>query len=174
MHNFGTCIWRTDAQWRLPGKNVFRRRKNRILPLRCELHLSKLRKLVISKKNGNQGSLYLYTMLGGFFSMDCRVRSPRAWRCRKRARPCLEKSRGGFLNKMKHKQILKAKNTKTSKLQLKNLQDRACRIELADLGLKFPLVKSILPPALLSLMAENGNACMTSEYLSPNPGFFAP
>jgi len=113
-------------------------------------------------------------MLGGFFSMDCRVKSPRAWRCRKRARPCLEKSRGGFLNKMKHKQILKAKNTKTSKLQLKNLQDGACRIELADLGLKFPLVKSILPPALLSLMAENGNACMTSEYLSPNPGFFAP
>jgi len=27
---------------------------------------------------------------------------------------------------------------------------------------------------LLSLMAENGNACMTSEYLSPTPGFFAP
>jgi len=27
---------------------------------------------------------------------------------------------------------------------------------------------------ILSLMAENGNACMTSEYLSPTPGFFAP
>jgi len=27
---------------------------------------------------------------------------------------------------------------------------------------------------LLSLMAKNGNACMTSEYLSPTPGFFAP
>ena len=26
---------------------------------------------------------------------------------------------------------------------------------------------------LLSLMAENGNTCMTSEYLSPTPGFFA-
>jgi len=20
MHKFGTCVWRTDAQWRLPGK----------------------------------------------------------------------------------------------------------------------------------------------------------
>ena len=20
MHNFGTCVWRTDAQWQLPGK----------------------------------------------------------------------------------------------------------------------------------------------------------
>jgi len=28
-----------------------------------------------------------------------------------------------------------------------NRQDRACRIELADLGLNFPFVKSILPPA---------------------------
>jgi len=30
VHNFGTCVWRTAAQWRLPKKNVFRRRKNRI------------------------------------------------------------------------------------------------------------------------------------------------
>jgi len=30
VHNFGTCVWRTDAQWQLPKKNVFRRRKNRI------------------------------------------------------------------------------------------------------------------------------------------------
>jgi len=44
------------------------------------------------------------------------------------------KSGGEFLNKTKHKQISK------------NQQDRACRIELADLGLKFPLVKSILLP----------------------------
>ena len=35
MHNFGTCVWRTGTQWRLLEKIVFRRRKNRILPLRC-------------------------------------------------------------------------------------------------------------------------------------------
>ena len=99
-------------------------------------------------KNGNHWSLYLYTMLGGFFPMDFRVKSPRAWRCRKRARPCFEKSRGGFLNKTKHKQILNARNTKTSKLQPMNRQNRACRIELADLGLEFPIVKSILLLAL--------------------------
>jgi hypothetical protein len=32
---------------------------------------------------------------------------------------------------------MKARNTQTIKLQLKNLQDRACRIELADLGINF-------------------------------------
>ena len=64
------------------------------------------------------------------------------------ARPCLEKSRGGFLNQAEHNQILKTRNTKTSKLQPKNRQDRACGIELADWGFKFPLVKSSLPPAL--------------------------
>jgi len=75
--------------------------------------------------------------------MDC---------CQKPARLALQETRptlfwkipGGSFGQKKHKQILKARNTKTSKLQLKNWQDRACRIELADLGLKFPLVKSIL------------------------------
>ena len=38
--------------------------------------------------------------------------------------------------------------TSITQLQLTNLQDRACRIELGDLGFKFPLVKSILSPAL--------------------------
>jgi len=38
-----------------------------------------------------------------------------------------------------------ARNTKTSKLQPKNQQDTACRIELADLGLQFRLVTSMLP-----------------------------
>jgi len=33
---------------------------------------------------------------------------------------------------MKHKKILEARNTKTSKLQPKNRQDRACRIELKN------------------------------------------
>jgi len=111
-------------------------------------------------KYGNEGSLYLYTMLGGFSPMDFRVKSPRACRCRKRARPCLEKSRGGFMNKTKHKQILNARNTKKSKLQPKNRQDRACRIELVDSGLKFPFVKSILLPALHMLCL-----CITT-YLS--------
>ena len=36
VHNFGTCVWRTAAQWRLPKKNMFRRRKNRVLPLRFQ------------------------------------------------------------------------------------------------------------------------------------------
>jgi len=35
-----------------------------------------------------------------------------------------------------------------TQLQLTNLQDRACSIELADSGLNFPLVESILLPAL--------------------------
>jgi len=35
VHNFGTRVWRTNAQWQLPETNVFRRRKNQILPLRC-------------------------------------------------------------------------------------------------------------------------------------------
>jgi len=88
-------------------------------------------------------------MSGGFFPIGCGVKSPRAWRCRKRARPCLKRSRGGGLivYYTKHKQILKARNTETSKLQPKNWQDRVCRIELADWGFKFPPVKSILPPA---------------------------
>jgi len=38
--------------------------------------------------------------------------------------------------------------TSITQLQPTNLQDTACRIELADLGSKFPLVKSILFPAL--------------------------
>ena len=43
-----------------------------------------------------------------------------------------------------------------------------------------PMIKVILgikqrcQQELLSLMAENGNACMTSEYLSPTSGFFVP
>jgi len=37
--------------------------------------------------------------------------------------------------------------TSITQLQPTNLQDRACRIELADLGLNLPLVKSILLPA---------------------------
>ena len=39
---------------------------------------------------------------------------------------------------------MKARNTQTSKLQPKNWQDRACRIELADLGLNFNDAKSVL------------------------------
>ena len=39
-------------------------------------------------------------------------------------------------------EIFEARNTKTSKSQPQKLQDRACRIELADLGSKFPLFKS--------------------------------
>jgi len=42
---------------------------------------------------------------------------------------------------------MKARNTQTSKLQPKNWQDRACRIELADLGLSFNHAKSVLPLA---------------------------
>jgi len=34
VHNFGTCVWRTAAQWRLPEEKVFGHNKNRILPLR--------------------------------------------------------------------------------------------------------------------------------------------
>ena len=45
-------------------------------------------------------------------------------------------------------EISEASNTKTIKLQPGKRQDRACRIELADLGLNFPLVESILSPAL--------------------------
>ena len=37
-----------------------------------------------------------------------------------------------------------------------NRQDRACRIELADLGLRFPLVTSILPLALQSHYTSRG------------------
>jgi len=91
-------------------------------------------------KNGNQGSLYLYTMPWGFFLMHFHVTFI--------TRACLEKSRGRFLNQTKHKQIL---NTKTIKLQPENQQDRACRIEFAHLGLNFPLIKSILPQALKNL-----------------------
>jgi len=47
-------------------------------------------------KNGNKASLYLYTMLGECFRMGRSAKSPRAWRCRKRARPCLKNPRGGF------------------------------------------------------------------------------
>jgi len=35
VYNFGTCVWRTEAQRRLPEKNVLRRRKNQNLSLRC-------------------------------------------------------------------------------------------------------------------------------------------
>ena len=45
-----------------------------------------------------------------------------------------EKIPGGDLNET---QIMRARNTQTSKLQPKNRQDRACRIELVDLGLNF-------------------------------------
>ena len=98
-------------------------------------------------KNGEQGSLHLYIMPGGFFQIDPSVKSPRAWRCWKRAKPSLEKFQRECLNWTKHKQILKARNTQTSKLQAKNRQDRVCRIELADLGLNFPRAKSVLLPA---------------------------
>jgi len=76
----------------------------------------------------------LYTMLVVFFSIGCRVKSPPSFLFLKRARPCLEKLGEGALNYTKHKQILKARNTKTSALQPKNRRDKACRIELADLG----------------------------------------
>ena len=39
--------------------------------------------------------------------------------------------------------------TSITQLQPTNLQDRACRIELADLGLNFSLVTSILLPAAM-------------------------
>jgi len=51
-------------------------------------------------KNGNQGSLYLYTMPRGFFRMGRSAKSPRAWRYRKSARPCLKNPRGGFTTKL--------------------------------------------------------------------------
>jgi len=97
---------------------------------------------VISKKWKSRIALLVHNALGlcsdGYRQDPARLALPEM-------RPTLfEKSRGEFLNWMKHKQILKVRNTKTSKLQPKNWQDRACRIELADLG-NF-LVKSILPP----------------------------
>jgi len=72
---------------------------------------------------------YVYTMSGGFFQMRCSDKRPCAPRCCKRARPCLK--------------------NQTSNLQPKNRQDRACRIELADLGSEanFHRAKSVLPPA---------------------------
>jgi len=75
-------------------------------------------------------------MIGGFFPMDCRVKSPRAWRCRRRARVCWENPGEGVLNQTNHKQILKGRNTKTSKLQLKNWQDRVYRVEVAESSLE--------------------------------------
>jgi len=82
-------------------------------------------------KNGNQGSLYLYTMPGCFFQIGRRVKKPTRLALPEKR----EKQGGGVWTK--HKQILKARNTQTSKLQLKNRQDRACRIKLADLLVKW-------------------------------------
>jgi len=101
----------------------------------CRLRLSNPSKLVISKKWKSRIALLVHNAWGLF--VVCSVKSPFALRFRKRTRPCLKKSRGGGLNQTKHKQIMKAKNTQTIKLQPKNLQDRAFRIQLADLGLNF-------------------------------------
>ena len=91
-------------------------------------------------------------MIRGFFSMDFRVKSPRAWRSQ---RPTLfGKIPWGFLNKTKHQQILNARNKKTSKLQQKNQQDRASRIEPAVLGFQIPLVNFILLPALAAAWVD--------------------
>jgi len=47
------------------------------------------------------------------------------------------RAREQSLNWTKHKQIMKVRNTQKSKLQPKNRQDTACRIEFADLGFNF-------------------------------------
>jgi len=65
-----------------------------ILPI---LKLSCPSKLVISEKWKSRITLPVHNARG-FFRMGRSVKSPRAWRCRKRARPCLKKSRGGFFN----------------------------------------------------------------------------
>ena len=82
-------------------------------------------------KNWNQGSLYLYTMPGGFFEMVCSVKSPRAWRCRKRARPCLKNPRAGFWTKRN------ATNPwKLGSLKQVNCNRKIGRIELAESSLQ--------------------------------------
>jgi len=47
-------------------------------------------------------------------------------------------------------------NTKTNKIQLKNRQDRACRIELADLGLNLNCAKSV-SAALVGVVSGSGD-----------------
>ena len=54
--------------------------------------------------------------------------------------------------------------TSITQLQPTNLQDRACRIELADLGLKFPVVKSILLPALCVCTCMSVCMCASDHF----------
>ena len=117
--------------------------------LSCRFCQLKLRNWVIQVNswfptNGNQGSLCLYKMPGGFFSDRSLGQKPVPF--------ALPQTRSTLFGKIPegifiHKQILKARNTQISKLQPKNRQDRACRIELADLSLNFPRAKSVLPLA---------------------------
>jgi len=112
----------------------------------CRLKLSNPSKLMISKKWKSRIVLLVTKCLGAFFQMVWR-RKPARFALPK-ARPTLfEKISRGGVELTKFKQIMKARNTQTSKLQPKNQQDRACRIELADLGLNFHRAKSVLPPA---------------------------
>jgi len=100
----------------------------------------------VISKNGNQGSLYLYIMPRGFFQIVCSVPSLRAGRCRKCARPCSEKSWRGF-SKQNTNKSRKIGTHKQVNCNQQNRQDRACTIELADLGFDFYRAKSVLPPA---------------------------
>jgi len=84
-----------------------------------------------SPKNGNQGSLYLYTMPAGFFQINRSVKSPLTWRCRKRDRPCLEIPGGDFWTERNTN-----KSWKLGTHKQVNCKWKIDRIELAKLGLQ--------------------------------------
>ena len=171
-------------------------------------------------KNGNQGSLWLYTMLGVFFRMGCNLplwptgkvigktcpfreilvkRKGRGQTGRGYYGKSLKRSGGNYIvcinfvyYNIIHCDLWSTKFvqesythacftqvtdllswwgvltfgdhefTSITQLQPTNLQDTACRIELANLGLKFPLVKSILLPALLTPYVMGSHIRVTS------------
>jgi len=85
----------------------------------CRLQLSNPSKLVISKKWKSRIALHVQNDWGRFSNGLSRQNQGRL--ALPEMRPTLFlKIPGGGLNQTKHKQILKARNTKTSKLQPKN------------------------------------------------------
>jgi len=79
------------------------------------LKLSNPSKLVISKKWKSRIALLVHNARGLFpdvFPDGFSRQKPARLALPETRPPCFEKSRGGFLNKTKYKQILNARNTK--------------------------------------------------------------
>ena len=58
MHNFGTCVWRTDAQWQLPGKKSVSTQEKSDFAIALRFSKCRRKEYWISPKTCSSGRLH--------------------------------------------------------------------------------------------------------------------